>query len=103
MVGDEDEVDGQRLAASAEGVRQIALQDAAAPSLQFGVVGEGGEQCVVVGAVGGRIAERGSGGDQGDDAADGVTEDGPQGTGSALESVVLEAEMFLQTVGGVGF
>ena len=95
VVGDESEVDGQRLAASAEGVRQIALQGAVEAALQFGVVGECGEQCIVGGGVGGRVAEGVTGGGQGDDAAGGVAEDGPQSDGSALGSVVGQAEILL--------
>src|SRR6476661_3030234 len=54
------------------------------------------------GAVGGGVAEGGTGSGQGDDAAGGVAENGPQGIGGALASVVGEAEMFLQAIGGVG-
>jgi hypothetical protein len=97
VVRDEYQVGGQRLAASAEGVGQVSLQSAVEASLQLGVVGEGGEQGVVGGRVGGAIAEGGAGSGQREDTAGGITEDSPEGIGGAAGSVVGQAEILLQT------
>src|ERR1700694_6202078 len=54
------------------------------------------------GGVGGGVAEGGTGSGQGDDAAGGVAEDGPQGIGCTLAAVVGQAEVLLDTRAGVG-
>lgn len=88
MVGDESEVDGQRLPATTQGLGQVALQGTIESSLQLGEVRECGEQGIVGSGVGGRVAECGAGGGQGDDAAGSAAEHRPQGCCGASPSVV---------------
>ena len=101
VVGDEGQVDGQRLAAAAQGLGQVALQGAVEAALQFGEGGQGGQQGIVGGGVGGGVAQGGAGGGQRGDAAGGVEQDGPEHAGAALGAVVLEAQVFLAGWTGV--
>src|SRR5206468_5166114 len=94
MVGDQVQVDRQGLLAAAQAAGQVPLQGAVDAALQLSRLGEGGEQGVVDGGVGGGALEGGAGGGQGGDPAGGVEEHGPQGAGGAFGAVALQAQVF---------
>src|SRR5206468_5345188 len=72
VVGDEGEVDGQGLALAAQRLGQVAVQGAVEAALQLGEGGPAGQQGVVGGGVGGRVAQGGTGRGQGGGPAGGV-------------------------------
>src|SRR5262249_57791163 len=72
VVGDQVQVDGQGLAAAAQGTGQVALQGAVDAPLQFVGLGQGGQQGVVDRGVRRGAAQRRAGGRDRGDAAGGV-------------------------------
>src|SRR5207248_3245114 len=102
VVGDQVQVDGDRLPTAAQGVGQVALQGAVEAALQLVARREGSQEGVVGGLVAGGVEQGLAGGPQGGDAGGGVAEEGEQGGGGGLGAVVLEAEVLVAEVGGVG-
>src|SRR3712207_4007588 len=102
VVGDQDQVDGQGLAPSAEGLGEITLQGAVEAALQLVDVGGGGHQGGMDGGVAGGVAQGGAGGGAGDESGGGVEEDGQEVKGGTAGPVVLEAQVALAKSGGVG-
>jgi hypothetical protein len=102
VVGDEHQIDGQRLTAASEATGQVALQGAVEAPLQLGEVGQGGQQGVVGGRVGRGVAQGGAGGGQGAETTGGPEEDGPQNAGAALGAVIAQADMLLNQPRGAG-
>src|SRR5262249_22479371 len=102
VVGDQVQVDGQRLPAAAQGRGQVPLQGPVDAALQFGQRGQRGQQGVVGRRVGGGRAEGGTGGGEGRNPTSGVAEDSPEPAGGAFGPVVLKAEVLLAEGLGVG-
>src|SRR5262249_15707038 len=102
VVGDQVQVDGQGLAAAAQGRGQVALQGAVDAALQFADLGQGGQQGVVDGGIGRGPRQGGAGSGEGGDAAGGVDEDGPEHAGGTLGAVVVQAQVLLAEHLGVG-
>src|SRR5207249_9040424 len=96
VVGDQVQVDGQGLAAAAQAAGQRALQGAVDAALQLVGFGEGGQQGVVDGRVGGGLAQRRAGSGERGDAAGGVAQDGPERAGGTLGAVVGQAQVLLE-------
>src|SRR5262249_60705631 len=95
VVGDQVQVDGQRLPAAAQGRGQVPLQGPVDAALQFGQRGQRGQQGVVGRRVGGGRAEGGTGGGEGRNPTSGVAEDSPEHAGGAFGPGVLKAEGLL--------
>src|SRR5207248_516254 len=102
VVGHELQVDGQGLSAAAEGLGQVALQGAVEAALQLRDRGQGSQQGIVGGRIGGRSPQGSAGGGQGADTRGSPKENGPQDAGLAGGAVVFQADIPLADVLGIG-
>jgi hypothetical protein len=100
VIGDQDQVGGQALRPAAQGPGQVAGQGGVEPAEQLGEVGQGGDQGQPGRLVGRRVAQGLASIRERGEACGGVEQQGQQGPGAALGSVVGELEVVLKDRGG---
>ena len=100
MIGDQDQIGGHALRAATQGPGQVAGQGGVESALQFGKIGQGGDEGQARGLVGGGVAQGLAGIGERSNPSGRVKQQGEQQTGPALGSVVAEFQMVLEDDGG---
>jgi hypothetical protein len=100
VVGDQGQVEGQPLAVCAQRLGQMTGECGVEPPLQFGVVGQRGQQCLARRLVAGGVFQALAGIGQRGDPSGGGQQQRPEDVGGGLALVVPELEVGLQVLCG---